>query len=147
MVNVKRSIAASGNRLIAMGNHMPCGITQCYLPPSSSDFPALPLLLFSICCSSNLSFAVNCLLEDLTVDASNVNRGRFSPDGRLIVSGSDDKTVKIWDRQSKECVHTFFEHGGYDSQLYALLLISAVERGDTGKTQFDSMYLRFDSVH
>jgi len=43
----------------------------------------------------------------------NVNCGRFSPDGRLVVSGSDDKTVKIWDRQSKECVHTFFEHGGY----------------------------------
>jgi len=39
--------------------------------------------------------------------------GRFSPDGRLIVSGSDDKTVKVWDRHSKDCVHTFFEHGGY----------------------------------
>jgi len=23
-----------------MGNHMPHGITQCYLPPGSSDFPA-----------------------------------------------------------------------------------------------------------
>jgi centriolar protein POC1 len=38
---------------------------------------------------------------------------RFSDDGRLIVSGSDDKTVKLWDRQSKECVHTFHEQGGY----------------------------------
>jgi len=46
-------------------------------------------------------------------DAVGVNGVRFSPDGRLIVSGSDDKTVKVWDRQSKECVHTFFEHGGY----------------------------------
>jgi len=45
---------------------------------------------------------------------------RFSPDGRLIVSGSDDKTVKVWDRQSKECVHTFFEHGGYVA--YVLLV-------------------------
>ena len=36
----------------------------------------------------------------------------FSPDGRLIVSGSDDKTVRLWDRQSKECVHTYYEHGG-----------------------------------
>ena len=30
------------NHLTATGNHMPCGITQCYLPPSSSDFPTLP---------------------------------------------------------------------------------------------------------
>ena len=28
------------NDLTAMGNHMPYGITQCYLPPYSGDFPA-----------------------------------------------------------------------------------------------------------
>ena len=37
---VKRSIAVSGNHLTATGNHMPYGITQCYLPPGSGDFPA-----------------------------------------------------------------------------------------------------------
>ena len=42
-----------------------------------------------------------------------VRSAKFSPDGRLIVSGSDDKTVKLWDRQTKECIHTFYEHGGY----------------------------------
>ena len=31
----------------------------------------------------------------------------------MIVSGSDDKCVKLWDRQSKQCIHTFFEHAGY----------------------------------
>ena len=36
---VKRSIAVSGNHLTAMGNHMPYGITQCYLPPGRGDFP------------------------------------------------------------------------------------------------------------
>ena len=28
------------NHHTAMGNHMPYGITQCYLPPSSGDSPA-----------------------------------------------------------------------------------------------------------
>ena len=28
------------NHLTATGNHMAYGITQCYLPPSSGDFPA-----------------------------------------------------------------------------------------------------------
>ena len=30
------------NYLTATGNHMPYGITQCYLPPGSGDFPPLP---------------------------------------------------------------------------------------------------------
>ncbi|TRY86562.1 hypothetical protein DNTS_018572, partial [Danionella cerebrum] len=38
---------------------------------------------------------------------------RFSPDGRLIVSASDDKTVKLWDKNSREVIHSFCEHGGY----------------------------------
>ncbi|XP_022262363.1 POC1 centriolar protein homolog A isoform X8 [Canis lupus baileyi] len=37
----------------------------------------------------------------------------FSPDGRLIVSASDDKTVKLWDKTSRECVHSYCEHGGF----------------------------------
>ena len=41
-VKQKRSIAVSGNHLTATRNHMPYMITQCYLPPGSGDFPALP---------------------------------------------------------------------------------------------------------
>ena len=37
---------------------------------------------------------------------------RFSPDGRLIVSASDDKTVKLGDKTSREWVHAYCEHGG-----------------------------------
>ena len=38
-IKVKRSIALSGNHLTATVNHMPYGITRCYLSPSSGDFP------------------------------------------------------------------------------------------------------------
>lgn len=38
---------------------------------------------------------------------------KFSDDARLIVSASDDKSIKLWDRNSKECVHSFSEYSGY----------------------------------
>ena len=41
---VNQNIAVSGNHLTTTGNHMPYGITQCYLPPGSGDFPGLPQL-------------------------------------------------------------------------------------------------------
>ncbi|XP_021498880.2 POC1 centriolar protein homolog B isoform X3 [Meriones unguiculatus] len=38
---------------------------------------------------------------------------RFSPDKRLIVSCSEDKTVKIWDTASKQCVNNFSDSVGF----------------------------------
>ena len=48
----------------------------------------------------------------LTGHSNWVRSACFSPDCRMIVSGSDDKSVRLWDRQSKECIHTFYEYGG-----------------------------------
>ncbi len=33
-------------------------------------------------------------------------------DGLLAVTGSDDKTVKLWDLATHQTVHTFYEHSG-----------------------------------
>ena len=34
----------------------------------------------------------------------------FSPDNEHFVSGSSDRTVKVWEMATKQCVHTFSEH-------------------------------------
>jgi len=36
----------------------------------------------------------------------------FSPDGRYVLSGSDDKTLKLWDVKTGECIRTFEGHEG-----------------------------------
>eukprot|EP00505_MAST-04D_sp_SCG-Rhode-Island_P005284 Stramenopile-MAST_4_protein_5284 len=41
----------------------------------------------------------------------------FSPDGASIVSGSEDKTVKVWSVESGECVTTFEGHCNYVSSV------------------------------
>lgn len=34
----------------------------------------------------------------------------FCPDNTHFVSSSSDKTVKVWDAGSRQCVQTFYEH-------------------------------------
>eukprot|EP00505_MAST-04D_sp_SCG-Rhode-Island_P005213 Stramenopile-MAST_4_protein_5213 len=51
--------------------------------------------------------------QTLLGHSGNVNSVSFSPDGAWIVSGSDDKTVKVWSVVSGECVTTFEGHSGW----------------------------------
>ncbi len=41
-----------------------------------------------------------------------VNIARFSPDGRWVVSGGDDGTIKIWDLTAGKLLHDFQHHTG-----------------------------------
>ncbi len=34
----------------------------------------------------------------------------FSPDSTSVATGSDDKTVKLWDVQTHQNLHTFHDH-------------------------------------
>ena len=41
-----------------------------------------------------------------------VNSVAYSPDGTKIISGSFDKTIKIWDANTGECLETLEGHSG-----------------------------------
>ena len=60
----------------------------------------------------------------LTGHSRDVYSVAYSPDGKHIVTGSRDRTVKVWDSQTGKEVNVLFCHRPYRLLLRALLLTS-----------------------
>ena len=56
----------------------------------------------------------------LTGHSGNVYSAAYSPDGKHIVSGSADRTVKVWDSQTGKEVNVLFCHRPYRLLLRGL---------------------------
>jgi len=45
---------------------------------------------------------INCVAEKTNAHSGDIYSVAFSPDGTKIVSGSDDRTIKVWDSGAPE---------------------------------------------
>jgi len=71
--------------------------------------------------------------------ASNVPSGAittvlFSPDGKTIISGSSDKTIRVWDRASKKVITTLIGHISYVTSVAISPDGKTIVSGSTDKT-------------
>ena len=78
------------------------------------------------------------MLHLLTYPQHSVNSVCFSADGDLLVSGSDDKTLKIWSKGSSgtfECKSTLAGHTGLVAQVEFIDADTVVSSSDDGTTR------------
>ena len=58
----------------------------------------------------------------------------FSPNGALLVSGSHDRTIKLWDMQTGGVVATFHGHTGYVYSVSISVDCATIASGSQDKT-------------
>ncbi|MGH9754228.1 MAG: NB-ARC domain-containing protein [Blastocatellia bacterium] len=70
------------------------------------------------------------LIRTLEGHAYSVRGCAFSPDGKLIVSASSDRTLKVWDAQTGQTLATFFADGSmYSCVVYGEMIAAGGARG------------------
>lgn len=80
---------------------------------------------------------VICLVINLFHCSGFINAINVSPDGKTVITGSEDKTIKVFDLESRAVVNTFKVPGAYFFvfQIVIVFLKRASECCNLQKTQ------------
>ncbi|ONM34132.1 transducin family protein / WD-40 repeat family protein [Zea mays] len=66
----------------------------------------------------------NAILNTFAGHSNTVTCGDFTPDGKLICTGSDDASLRIWDPRSAQSRHVVRGHGYHSDGLTCLSMTS-----------------------
>ncbi|KAM0919135.1 hypothetical protein ACQ4PT_008514 [Festuca glaucescens] len=80
------------------------------------------------------------LWEYICCHSNTVTCGDFTPDGKLICSGSDDATLRIWDLKTAQCRHVVRGHG-YHTQGLTCLAITWDSQSIVSGSQDSSVHI------